>query len=167
MFGDALTQSYGRLDGILVAIVLPNARGCRGDDNHLHLQISAAAAIYDIAVNIGEADPATNDVHSTEHDLALIGPPWSEGWHLDVAPADYTLLGVHAGDLPLHSQADNTQALVDQLAIANHVSIYATGFGPDGAHLVHRNAGGDGMVVTEPLSPVSHARLFSFTNQTF
>jgi hypothetical protein len=54
------------------------------------------------------------------------------------------------------------------LANANHISIYGTGYGPDGAHLIHRNGGGhDGLLITQPLSTPSHARLFSFSSQAF
>jgi hypothetical protein len=46
--------------------------------------------------------------------------------------------------------------------------VFATGYGPDGAHLVHRNGNGrDGLVVTQPLSRPAHVRMFSFSSQTF
>jgi hypothetical protein len=50
----------------------------------------------------------------------------------------------------------------------NHISVFGTGYGPDGAHLIHRNGQGhDGLLVTQPLSTPAHARLFSFTTQAF
>jgi len=166
-FGDALSTTFGRLDGTLVAIVLPGTRSCHGDSTHVHLQIAVNAATYDVAVNIGVDDPVQNDVHSAAVDHALIGPAWSEGWHTGVA-VDYPALGVHADAMPLQTRTQNVDALTAELATANHVSIYATGYGPDGAHLVHRNGGGaDGLIVTQPLSPTAHARLFSFSDQSF
>ena len=56
-----------------------------------------------------------------------------------------------------------------ELATVNYVSIYGTGYTTDdGAHLIHRNGQGhDGLVVTHPLSATGHARLFSFSSQTF
>ena len=51
---------------------------------------------------------------------------------------------------------------------APRISVFGTGYGPDGAHLIHRNGQGhDGLVVTEPLSTPAHVRLFSFTTQAF
>jgi hypothetical protein len=166
-FGNGLTSAYGRLDGLLVAIVPPGTAGCHADATHLHLQVLLAGAIYDVAVNVG-TDDATNDVHSAPLDRALADPPWSEGWHTAVA-TDYATLGVHAADMPLHTRTENLGALISDLATANHISIYATGYDTqDGAHLVHHNGGGhDGMVVTRPLSATAHARLFSFTSQSF
>jgi hypothetical protein len=177
-FGSALSPEFGRMDGYLVAIVLPGSSSgpCNSDLGHVHLQVQVTGAVYDVAVNIGTND-ATNDVHSTTLDHALIGPAWSEGWHPRATVAtvaiDYAALGVHSNTLPLRTEAENVSALMTELATANHVSIYATGYSPtpSGAHLVHRSTSGrsgeDGMVVTQPLSPTAHARLFSFTGQVF
>lgn len=123
-----------------------------------------------MAVNVGTND-ATNDVHTITLDHALLGRAWSEGWHTNIT-VDYPALGVHSNDMPLHTETENVAALMADLATANHVSIYATGYSPipSGAHLVHRHPqvqGSDGLVVTHPLSPTAHARLFNFTNQTF
>ena len=169
-FGSALSATFGRMDGYLVAIVPPGSSSgpCNADLGHVHLQVLINGAVYDVAVNVGTND-ATNDVHSTTLDHALLGPAWSEGWHTNVS-VDYIALGVHASAMPLRTEAENVSALMTELATANHVSIYATGYSPvpSGAHLVHRNSGvTDGLVVTQPLSPLAHARLFSFTPQTF
>jgi hypothetical protein len=162
--GSALSPTYGRLDGFLVALVQPGSSGCNGDSSHLHLQVLSNGAVYDVAVNVGSS--SMSDVHSTTIDLAL--QPWAEGWHTSVTE-DYVSLGVHSNQLPL--EASEQQLATDitaDLATANHISIFATGYGPDGMHLVHRNGGGaDGMIVTKPLSTPSHARLFSFSSQTF
>src|SRR5690349_2831550 len=62
-FGSALSTSYGRLDGYLVAIVPPGNGGCNADTDHIHLQVKMNGAIYDVAVNVGS--PAMDDVHTT------------------------------------------------------------------------------------------------------
>jgi hypothetical protein len=171
-FGSALSSEYGRMDGYLVAIVppAPSTDPCNADPSHLHLQVQISGAVYDVAVNVGTND-ATNDVHTTTIDHTLLGPAWSEGWHTNVT-VDYPTLGVHSNAMPLQPEATTVAALMAELATANHVSIYATGYNPvpSGAHLVHRYpqlAGHDGLVVTHPLSATAHARLFSFTTQTF
>jgi len=169
-FGNALSPVYGRMDGYLVAIVPPGTGGCHADLGHVHLQVEISGAVYDVAVNVGTND-ATNDVHSTTLDHALVGPAWSEGWHTNVI-VDYPTLGVHAAAMPLRTETENVNDLMAELATANHISIYATGYSTDdGAHLVHRStsnrSGEDGLVVVKPLSTTAHARLFSFTSQTF
>jgi hypothetical protein len=163
-FGTALTRAYGRLDGILISIVPPGTGGCNADRDHVHLQVRVDGATYDVAVNVGSSG-GVDDVHTTTRELTF--PPWSEGWHPG-AIEDYVALGVHAADLPLASRTEITNDLMADLATANHITIFATGYGPDGAHLVHREGGGhDGMIVTQPLSSPAHARLFSFSDQNF
>lgn len=162
--GSAMADGvYGRLDGILVAVAAPGTadRGCPRDSDHVHLQVRASGAIYDIAINVG------NDVHSQTLDRALFAPAWTEGWQPGGA-VEYTDLDLHAATIPLPAHGVLIQDLVHDLATANHVSIYATGYGPDGAHLVHRNGGGrDGLVVTHPLAASAHARAFSFSDQDY
>ncbi len=170
-FGTALpnTPTFGRLDGYLVAIVPPsNMSSCNADDSHVHLQIKMSGSIYDIAIDVTDAATGTDDVHTTTLDQAMPGGvAWAEGWHDGLAD-DYVSLGVHSTDLPLDTKAEIVSALTTDLATANHLSVYATTYGSDGAHLVHRDsAGHDGLVVTEPLSTPPHLRLFSFSDQTF
>ena len=163
--GAAMTTAFGRLDGYLVAIVPPGSNNCGGDSSHMHLQVKANGAVYDLAVNVGSG--SMQDVHSTTRDVPLPGPAWAEGWHTGVVD-DYVALGVHSTDLPLESAAQLTTDLDTDLATANHISVFATGYGPDGGHLIHRNGGGhDGLIVTRPLSHPARARLFSFTSLTF
>ncbi|MBL0216545.1 MAG: hypothetical protein IPQ07_22010 [Myxococcales bacterium] len=164
--GNALGTAFGRLDGLLVAIVPPGNGGCNADANHVHLQVRMNGAIYDIAVDVGGMN-GVEDVHTTTRDLVMPGGPWSEGFHPSI-PTDYVALGVHAAALTLESRQVLTSQLMSELATANHVSVYATPYGPDGAHLVHRNGSGhDGMIVTQPLSTPAHLRMFSFTSQAF
>lgn len=164
--GDALTTAYGRLDGILVAIVPPaNSGGCQADNDHLHLQIRMNGDIYDVAVNVGEN--GLDDVHSTTREIAMPGPAWQEGWHTTVS-ANYVTLGLHATDLALESSAQLVTELMSDLATANHISVFATGYDTDGAHLVHRTGQSrDGLIVTQPLSRPAHVRMFAFTRQLF
>ncbi|MEO8840021.1 MAG: hypothetical protein ABI704_00530 [Kofleriaceae bacterium] len=160
--GTALSATYGRLDGYLVAIVPAGSGTCNGDADHIHLQILVHNAVYDVAVNVGAT---THDVHTTTRDLSF--PVWTEGWHPG-AQEDYVTLGVHATDLPLETASQIANDLDADFATANHISIFATGYGPDGTHLVHRNGSShDGLIVTQPLSSVAHTRMFSFTNQSF
>jgi hypothetical protein len=164
-FGSALTAVYGRLDGYLVSIVQPsNSNACNADTDHVHLQVKMNGAIYDVAVNVGSSGNV-DDVRTFTKDLPL--PQWSEGWHPGVLE-DYVSLGVHATDMTQEPRAQIASEITADLASVNHISVFGTGYGPDGAHLVHRNGQGhDGLIVTNPLSSPSHVRMFSFTNQAF
>lgn len=155
-FGTGLSTAFGRLDGILVSVVSPEHRGCNGDATHLHLQIEANAATYDVAVNV--------DGLSAEISHAPVGPAWSEGWH-DNEALDYVgALGVHAPAFaPTHAPAIELE-----LGVVNHISVFATGYGPTGAHLVHRNGNGrDGAIVLNPLGTQARIVMFRFTTQSF
>ncbi|CAN5737283.1 hypothetical protein BH11MYX3_BH11MYX3_16460 [soil metagenome] len=163
--GTAMSAEFGRLDGVLVSIVPAGNGGCNADSSHIHLQIKANNAIYDIAVNVGVG--AMQDVHSTTREMRMPGPAWAEGWHPAIGN-DYVALGVHAADIPLQTGSQLTADVTADLSTANHISVFAIGYGPDGGHLVHRNGSGrDGLLITKPLASTAHVRLFSFSTQTF
>jgi hypothetical protein len=158
-YGSALSRSFGRLDGFLMSIVPVGQHDCNGDSSHLHLQIQAQGGIYDVAVNL--------DVEFTERDLALPDGPWQEGWHTGIG-LDYVQLGLHSGDFTAISPSALADKLTAELAQANHISVFATGYGPTGVHDVHRNGGGrDGAIVIQPLSRPAHLLFFHFTDQSF
>ena len=166
-FGNALSTQFGRLDGFLVAIVQPGGGPCNADSDHVHLQVQMNGAVYDVAVDVASSS-GPNDVHTLARDGALVGGGWAEGWHT-LESLDYaTTLGVHSADLALETPQQLASDITSDLATANHVSIFTTGYGPDGGHLVHREGGShDGMIVTDPLADTTHQRLFSFSDQSF
>jgi hypothetical protein len=170
-FGAALTNTptFGRLDGYLVAIVPPSGgSACNADSSHVHLQIRMNGAIYDVAVTVQDTVTNAEDVHTMTRDIAPpVNLPWAEGWHTGLL-VDYVSVGVHSADLTLQTKAELVSTLQSDLATANHISIYATTYGSDGMHLVHRNGGGhDGVIVTDPQSIPAHVRFFSFSDQSF
>ena len=169
-FGTKLSANptFGRLDGYLVAIVPPGGSACNADSDHVHLQVRMNGAVYDVAVDATNGVTHVDDVHTGTMDLPMPSSmPWTEGWHTGVG-VDYPILGVHSTDIPLMTKSQIVSALQTDLASANHISIYATTYGTDGAHLVHRNGGAhDGVIVTKPLSNPSHLRFLSFSDQTF
>ncbi len=168
-FGNALSNAFGRLDGYLVAVVPPTQHGCSADAGHLHLQIKVQSDVYDVAITLVSDQKATSpEVYLAERDAAIANGAWSEGWH----PGDrfdYAgNLGLHAADFTPLQKAPLLQRLEAGLAGVNHISIYATGYGPTGAHKVHRNGGGtDGALVLQPTSPTPHILAFHFATQTF
>ena len=167
-FGDALTSTHGRLDGILVAIVPPGESQCNGDDDHLHLQVRADDQIYDVAVNVRSDLGGDPDVHYFTTPAQLTGPAWAEGWHPDLKLDYPASLGVHDDDFTPYTINVLAQKVEGALSTANHVSIYGTGYGPDGMHKIHRDGyGRDGAIVLEPLSGDARYLLFRFASQTF
>ena len=169
-FGSALsaTPTFGRLDGFLVAIVPPGGGPCNADSSHVHLQVRMSGAIYDVAIDVTDGMTGIDDVNTGTKDIAMPGNvPWAEGWHTSVL-VDYVALGVHSPELTFQAKAAMVTTLMTDLATANHISVYATTYGPDGTHLVHRNSGGhDGLIVTQPQSIPAHLRMFRFTAQAF
>ncbi len=159
-FGAALSTVHGRIDGRLVAVVPTTQRSCNSDSTHLHLQVAMNGATYDVAVNL--------DALVEEIDAPLPDGAWSEGWH-DTMQLDYvSSLGLHSTTFTAGTADALQQRLITALATVNHISIFATGYGPGGAHLVHRQGGGrDGAVFGDPLAPNAHGFVFHFNTQTF
>jgi hypothetical protein len=155
--GTALTMVHGRLDGYLVAIVPTNgSHTCNADSTHVHLQVKMNNEIYDVAANI--------DTMVAERDLPLPDGAWAEGWHTSDS-LDYVQLGLHSADFAsVGGNAPMATKIEQELANANHISVFCTGYGPNGCHLVHRQGGGrDGAIIIHPTSATSHALFFDFT----
>ncbi len=142
--------------------ILPpgGAQVCNGDSGHVHLQVQIQGAVYDVAVN--------TDTLYDELDVPLPGGAWSEGWHPG-KQLDYpSTLGAHASSFTATNPTALAQWIETQLATVNHIAVFATGYGPTGAHDVHRKGDGDdGAIVTEPLSPTAHVLLFRFSTDSF
>jgi hypothetical protein len=160
-FGTGLTGSFGRLDGIVVAVVPPGHGSCNADAHHVHVQVLSGGETYDIAVNTDAGFSATKD-------MPLPGGAWADGWHAGGSLDYVTDLGLHVGDFQAGSEAALSQQLETALANANHISVFATIYSHGGAHLVHRHGQGhDGLLVTDPLSASPHLFAFHFSNQSF
>ena len=168
-FGHGLTPVYGRLDGLLVSIVAPSSNhACNADSEHIHLQILMKGAIYDVAVNAGDVGVALPSLKFVEVDAPGLNGQWEEGWHTNVAFDYVSDLHVHSTNFARVEISEITQTMEADLAEVNHVSVYATGYGSDGVHLVHRTYGGkDGAVVIRPLSAVPRVLAFCFADQGF
>lgn len=167
-FGSAMTATFGRLDGFLVAIVDPNTTtSCRGDDNHIHLQVRVNGGIEDIAVNVASTSGNPN-VDFRTIGAALRGGAWTEGWHPGQTLDYPSNLGVTSGSFTEETLTQLTASVDNLIASANHVSIFATGFDGTGGHLIHRQGSGhDGAIVINPTTANPTYLLFHFTNQTF
>jgi hypothetical protein len=154
--GHALTRAHGRLDGRVYAVVPHSSRRCNGDKSHVHLQVLAGGEIYDVAINTG-----SNEV---EVEAPLLGASWRAGWHPGVGLDYADDLGVHAGELAPTDEA----ALRADLATADRVAVFMTGYGAGGGHLVHRRGGAaDGAVVLDPTGASPRYYLFAFDSQGF
>jgi hypothetical protein len=159
-FGSAITVYHGRLDGYLVAIVQPDTnKSCNGD-SHVHLQVAMGGATYDVATNL--------QTLYVEHDLPLPGAAWAEGWHPGDS-LDYPTLGLHSAMFTQPADEAALAAIVTaDLANTNHISVFATGYGPAGIHDIHRKSlGQDGAIIVDPLSPTAHGLFFRFDTDSF
>jgi hypothetical protein len=155
-YGTGLDATYGRIDGYLAALQ------CGSDATHIHLQIKMNGAMYDAAVNL--------DTLVAEKDGPMPDSPWTEGWHVNVTVDYPTTFGLHSSDFTQPaSQNDLVTKIENELANANHISLYATGYGTNGVHDVHRHPkGNDGVIVIRPTEKTAHMLMFRFsTDATF
>lgn len=167
-FGEALTDSFGRVDGTVLAVVKPTDTQCPlPNDDHVILQVTMNGAVYRMVINVlsNSTDP---DVRFLELDHAMVGAPWSEGWHTD-ALLDYT------GDLGLHSgvgftgvpMAQLSDRIADDIQLGDKVSVFCTSSGGASSHLIHRNGQQhDGAIVLHPDTNPKWL-VFHFANQAF
>jgi hypothetical protein len=157
---------HGRLDGYLVAIVPPTSHGCNADSDHVHLQVLMQNQVYDVAVNVHDNTGGNVSVLALDRPIPL--GAWQEGWHAG-AQLGYTTLDVQSGQFTSQSPTALTSMLEQELAQANHLAVFATGYGPDGIHDVHYRDGltSDGAVVINPQASTSRLLLFHFANQSF
>lgn len=165
-FGSQLTAVHGRLDGLLVAVVPPGGRSCNGDTDHVHLQVLVNGSVYDVAVNVH--DNTGGNVFFLARDGAAVTFEWVEGWHPN-EHLSYRDLGLTAGAFTAVPLSTLAQQLEHELAMVNHVSIFATGYGPTGTHEVHYRDGVslDGAIIARPLGSSARSLFFHFANQIF
>lgn len=167
-FGKGMSETFGRLDGLLVALVQPGTTSCSGDSDHMHLQIQMSGSTYDIAVDVDSTSGGSSDASFLSLGAPLLGGAWSEGWHTSTQLDYVSNLDVHSTQFATESKAQMTALLNTDLATVNHVSIFTTGYGDDGGHLVHREGSDqDGAIVIEPLSDSPEYLLIRFPEQSF
>jgi hypothetical protein len=167
-FGQALdTVGFARFDGTVVAVIPPSDQACaEPNSTHLIIEMTFSGAVYRMVMDVNDED-APNTIHATTLAHAMIGGPWSDGWH--AATLDYVAtLGLHSTDLPSESTATAVADITNALDLGAHVSVFATAQGePDSAHLVHRNlTNQDGALVVDVDGSPTWL-LFAFSNQTF
>lgn len=167
-FGQALTDSFGRIDGAVLAVVKPTDTQCvMPNDDHLVVQVTMDGAAYRMVVNLQSSygDP---DVQYLEVGGKLTGPAWAEGWHTGITLDYVSDLGVHAADFAPHPLMELADLVTDRIPLGQKISVYATSSGGASAHLVHRNgAKNDGAIVLDPESASPRVLLFHFADQSF
>ncbi len=165
-----LSGTYGRLDGIVTALVLPGSTACHGDPTHLHLQVEVASNIYDVAVPVTFTD-AGNQIGIDEKDEpTLAGSAWTEGWHGTGVTLDYvSSFDVHQSDFSLVSAAVATSRMRGLMSVGDEVSIWGHVYASlDGLNAIFRDDGvSDGAIAVVHPSTSVHYILLSKSTQTF
>jgi hypothetical protein len=170
-FGSALTEGFGRIDGLVYAVQKPSDKTCTfPNSDHVVLQVLMNGAVYRLVVNV-QSDRAGSDpkILLAKVPHALPAPAFAEGWH--VAPLDYvTSLGAHSdASFTALTLDEATTKIATEVKVGDLVSVYGTsGAGrPESAHLIHRNkTNEDGAIVLNPTTSPQFL-LFHFDNQTF
>ena len=97
-FGDVLTDSFGRVDGTVVAIVEPgNTRCVAPNSDHVIVQVELDGAVYRMVANV-QSDGVDPEIRVRAIDAALPAPAFAEGWHTGVAFDYATDLATHSTD---------------------------------------------------------------------
>jgi hypothetical protein len=172
-FGDALTNSFGRIDGVVQAIVTPTDQQCAmPNSDHVIVQVRMNDAVYRLVVNV-QSDGSDAQVRYGERTGPKLTKPWEEGWHpgekLDYA-AD---LGVHSDDALFepYPMTDLVKKVSDAITVGARISVYATSTGGSyahSAHKIHRNKrSDDGALVLSPTDKSPRWLLFRFGDQSF
>jgi hypothetical protein len=170
LFGNAITQAFGRIDGTVHAVIPPDDQDCpMSNRTHLQVEVETGGAMYRLFVNV-ESDQGPPDVYEKELDAPIVGPAWSDGWHVGI-PNDYAVqLGLHAPDFTEITTVDLVPKITDQLNLGDKISIFASSSNPgsDSAHLVHRvGSNQDGGIVLHPDGATPHWIVMRFDEQTF
>lgn len=170
VFGSAITQAFGRIDGTIHAVIEPgNHRCAMPNQRHLQVEVEANGAFYRIFVNV-QSDQGPPDVFEHELDAPLVGPAWAEGWHPNLRNDYVAQLGLHAPDFTEITTADLVPKISDQLNLGDPISIFASSSenNADSAHLVHRvGSNQDGGLVLHPDAATPHWIVMRFDEQTF
>jgi hypothetical protein len=170
-FGTELTNGFGRLDGVLYAVVRPQDQQCaKPNAHHLILEVRVHGAYYRLLINVESTRAGVDpNVRFAAKDAPLPGDAWSEGWHTSGPILDYVqTLSVHNDAFQPYAKDDLVNKILSELRFNEPISVFATGFSPEGADLIHRNLpGADGAVVIGPTSGNPRFLLFHFDGQVF
>ncbi len=167
-FGGSLTQTFGRLDGFLHYVVLPDDYQCPNDDNHVRLQVRMNGQYYDVPVNIeatGNLDPK---IYHYDLYADLYGEQWNEGWHTTGVDLDYYYdLGVTSSSFSGATLEELSAMFENEIVAGGRISVFMEAFDNSGGHNVHRNNYfSDGAIVINPQTN-PHYYLFRFSDQSF
>jgi hypothetical protein len=171
-FGWTLTNSFGRLDGTVVAVIPPGDEACASpNDTHLIIEVMMQGFVYrmvvDVLSNTNAPDSGT-DVFFYEMDGALQDGAWSEGWHTGISLDYATTLSLHSTQFAEMNQAEAVAQITSEVQLGTHISVFGTSQDEaDTAHLVHRNVTNqDGAIVINP-ETAPHYLLLRFAEDTF
>ncbi|NVB77230.1 MAG: hypothetical protein HOV81_02440 [Kofleriaceae bacterium] len=168
-FGQDMANGFGRFDGTLVAVVPPGSFCPRPNSTHIILEVRANDQVYRMVAAVMSSSGVPT-MALAERDAALVGPAWSEGWHVGAEYAfDYVdNMNLHRLDFMPLMKDDMVDAINRKMIVGGKVSVFATVEDqPDSAHLVHRNAPGkDGAIIVNA-DGAPHYLMLRFDNQLF
>ena len=169
--GAELTNSFGRADGVVTAVVGPTVTTCAlPNSDHVVVQIKMKGAIYRMVINVASTRGADLRVRFATMEHAAIEPAWAEGWHTGSGLDYVSALGVHTTDAAFvpYEMLPLAEKIEESIELGKPVSVYAWSSGGASAHKVHRNgSNGDGAIVLDPTGPKPKWMLFHFADQSF
>jgi hypothetical protein len=163
-FGALFTKSNGRADGTLLALVQTTDTQCAlFNSDHVVLELTMLGQVQRLVVSV-------DGVAVTTTQAPLVGPPFAEGWHPDVALEYPTDLGLHSPEFTSVTIAEAEGFLCSHLELGEPVSVYAysDGSSPSSAHQIHSNDNyPDGAIVVGPTTATPLYLAFRYETQVF
>jgi hypothetical protein len=169
-FGDALTNSFGRLDGTIWAVVPPKHPTCAMQNGtHLVLQVLTNGKVYRMVVNLRSTQGTDLRPQFLALDHPLEGGSFAEGWHPN-ASLDYAkTLGLKSDAFAPLDFDPLWMTVADALPLGAKVSVFAHSVDRvESAHKIHRNSKSqDGAIVVQEPNKSPKYLVFHFAEQVF
>jgi len=171
-FGDALKVEYGRLDGIVSAVVKPSDTTCTQPlADHVVVEVKMQGHVYRILVETKHTSAPMNvDARVRYHAFDAAFMPhgnWAEGWHPGVVLDYPATLGIRAGMFTPVESADLIARVSHEIVVGDKISIYADATSGSSATNVHRQNGSDGAILLHPDTGTPRVLAFHFDGQMF
>ena len=172
-FGSGLKVEYGRLDGVITAIVKPTDVQCTQPiADALVLEVKMSGDVYRMILDTKYANaPAGFDSRMRFYELDTAFAPhgnWYEGWHQGLNLDYGSTIGLRSGMFSPIEQADLVKKLTSGIHIGDRISIYAYGQSSASANGIRRLGGGqDGAIMLHADTGTPHIYAFHFDGVMF
>lgn len=172
-FGNVLRVEYGRLDGVVSAVVKPTDTQCTQPlADRVVIEVAMSGAIYRMLVETEYMNPPMGTdprVRYLAYDSAFTPHGnWFEGWHENYNLDYSATLGIRAGMFNPVESADLVEKVVEEIRIGDKISVYTHANSSSSGEYIRRQGGGqDGAVMLRGDTGTPRILAFYFDGQMF